>query len=455
MRWLIAAIVVFAIAWTFHAGLVVYAATTLGLLALANRWLAGEGLRHVSVERSIDCDEIDVGDTIEVTLRIRHSGFRPVVWLMMEDLLPEAALSQRPARLTIKGKRLRIRSLRPGAAQKMTYRITFQNRGVYPVGPLVLESGDLFGFYRRYKVVAPPKYVTVLPKVAALAGYELASRRPIGDIRLSHRLYEDPTRIAGVRPYEPNDPMNRIHWKASARTGRLHTKVIEPSCLAGSTLVVDHDIAGYPPRGEPYRTELMATTVASIAQAVLQIHQPVGMWSNGVDGAAKWTSEMMSRLRHTDNVTLDEEQFRLAEEARRTVDAAKKITNGDILGVTTGRGWERLAMIRQLLARLEPSDDRPFADFLLEIANRLPRDATVLALTPRITDETALALGTLRRQGYAVAVIIVLPAQDTVEEMLGRLAAQRVRDVRVLSHVSELSEVCQMRLMPSIIPLGV
>ena len=39
----------------------------------------------------------------------------------------------------------------------------------------------------------------VYPKVVPLSGYDIASRRPIGEIRMTHRLFEDPTRIAGVR----------------------------------------------------------------------------------------------------------------------------------------------------------------------------------------------------------------------------------------------------------------
>jgi hypothetical protein len=55
----------------------------------------------------------------------------------------------------------------------------------------------------------------------ALEGYNLSSRRPIGEIRLAHRLFEDPTRMAGVRPYQQGDPLNRIHWRATARTGAI------------------------------------------------------------------------------------------------------------------------------------------------------------------------------------------------------------------------------------------
>lgn len=454
MWWLIVAIVLFATAWALQAGLIVYAAITLALMVIFNRWLAGDGLQHIRAERDIESSELNVGDSIEVTVRIHHDGRRPLVWLLMEDLLPEAALKQRPPRVVVKGRRMRVRSLRPGATAKLSYRITFQQRGVYPIGPMVLETGDLFGFFRRYKVVAPPKLVTVLPKIAPLIGYEIASRRPIGDIRMAHRLYEDPTRIAGVRVYEPNDPLNRIHWKATARTGRLHTKVIEPSCLAGTTLLIDHYAPAYPERGEPYRSELMATTAASLAHAVLLLHQPVGIWSNGVDGAAKWDLETMAHLRRADHVTLDEEQFRLAVEARQSANEQRADAIGSFLGVATRRGWDQLPAIRQLLARLEPSDSRPFADFLLEVAPRLPRDTTALVLTPHVDERSALALGSLRRQGFAVAVILVLPTQEGTEAMLGRLVAEGIRDVRVLNSEAELPEVCQMRSLPSVIPLG-
>ena len=45
--------------------------------------------------------------------------------------------------------------------------------------------------------------------------------RPIGDVRMTHKLFEDPTRIAGVREYQYGDPLSRVHWKATARHGRM------------------------------------------------------------------------------------------------------------------------------------------------------------------------------------------------------------------------------------------
>ncbi len=120
----------------------------------------------------------------------------------------------------------------------------------------MVETGDLFGLHRRYRVLTSPHFLLVYPDVVPLEGYELASRRPIGEIHLSHRLYEDPTRIAGVRRYELGDPLNRIHWRATARTGQLHCKLYEPSCVAGATLLLDFHTRRVQParRAVPFRT---------------------------------------------------------------------------------------------------------------------------------------------------------------------------------------------------------
>ena len=118
-------------------------------------------------------------------------------------------------------------------------------RGYYQIGPLVLETGDLFGLHRRYRVATEPHFLLVCPQVLPLAGYDIASRRPIGEVRMTYRLFEDPTRIAGVRGYEPGDPLNRVHWRATARTGMLHSKVYEPSTVAGATLLLDFHTAAH------------------------------------------------------------------------------------------------------------------------------------------------------------------------------------------------------------------
>ena len=62
--------------------------------------------------------------------------------------------------------------------------------------------------------------------IAALRASTASLGSVVSAAQLVHRLYEDPTRISGVRPYEAGDPLNRVHWRATARTGALHSKRI-------------------------------------------------------------------------------------------------------------------------------------------------------------------------------------------------------------------------------------
>ena len=181
-------------------------------------------------------------------------------------MLPRGAIVSRPPRIVVKGHRLAVAMLGPHGRKTLNYQLHFAMRGYYQVGPLVLETGDLFGLHRRFRIVTEPVYIMVYPKVVPLPGYDLASRRPIGEIRLTHRLFEDPTRIAGVRYYQPGDPLNRVTGRATARTGVLHSKVYDASTIAGATIVLDFHRDSYPARNEPGRSELAVTTARGAGQ---------------------------------------------------------------------------------------------------------------------------------------------------------------------------------------------
>jgi uncharacterized protein (DUF58 family) len=295
----------------------------------------------------------------------------------------------------------------------------------------VLESGDLFGLHRRFRVVADPRFVLVYPRIVTLLGYDLASRRPIGDVRMSHRLYEDPTRIAGVRPYQQGDPLNRIHWRATARTGTLHSKVHEPSTLSGITVLLDFHQAGYHDRGEPFRSELAVTGAISLVHAVYLLGQQVGLVTNARDAAERIRTEGWEK---------DPRSRRQASQTAEEVSDSERLAP---LVVETRRGVEQLQRIREVLARAELTDGLSFAQLVVETAHRLPRDATAVAVLPAVSVETAIALGNLRRRGMAVAVVLVTMEETGLEQAYARLIPEGIRELRHLSSEAELPELCR------------
>ncbi len=445
MKWFVAILVVLLAALVLESGLLAYAMYVLLGLLILSRLLARNWINHLQATRalrrkrsaqgnlatdpSVDM-EVEIGEKVRVRVVLRNRGWLPVPWVLVEDLLPTVALSKRFQRLKVKGKRLQILMLRGGGEGTLSYEVECLKRGYYQIGPLMMESGDLFGLHRRHRVETEPLFVLVLPPVVPLAGYDLASRRPIGDVRMTHRLYEDPTRIAGVRSYQPGDPQNRVHWRATARTGQLHSKVYEPSTLTGATILLDFHQEGYTQRGEPFRSELAITTVASLANAICEMGQQVGFVTNARDAADRirtsgWQHEQANRVTARASSEMQEKSDRLAP-----------------LIVPTRRGVEQLHHIREVLARAELTDGLPFAQLLEEVVARLPRDATVIAVFSDVTVETALALGNLRRQGFAVTAVLIIFEDRQLERGMGRLWAEGIRDVRHLPNEAGLPELC-------------
>lgn len=434
MRWLLGAIALLALGLVFRLGLLVYAMYALLALLLVSRLLAREWIENLTATR--DCSRLsaNIGDKVAVIVDIRNEGRLPVPWTIMEDSVPKEALLQRPPRIQLSGKRAGITHI-PGNGQKsLLYQVEFLMLGYYQLGPLLLENGDLFGLHRRYRILTEPHYVLVYPKVVPLIGYDLMSRRPIGEVRIAHRLFEDPTRISGVRAYQQGDPLNRIHWKATARTGELHSKTYEPSSVAGATVLLDFHRDVYPDRGEPHRSDLAVTAAASFANAIYQMGQQIGLISNGRDAADRIRQE---GHRH---------EFRTREDAREDAGMSAESDRLAPVVVETRRGEEQLTRILETLARLELTDGLTFSQLAMETASRMPRDATVVAVIPDVPLETAIALGNLRRRGFAVAAVLVMFDDEDFATCLGRLLAEGV-DARRIEDEAGISALCSAQLV--------
>jgi uncharacterized protein (DUF58 family) len=434
MKWWLGAGLMLLAALILESGLLAYAMYVLLAVMLISRVLARSWVKNVHATREFLEPTAEIGESMRVLVRVKNSGFLPVPWILLEDLLPRPALVQRPPRLKVRGNRIQLKLLWPGAEVNVKYHLDCQMRGYHQVGPLLLESGDLFGLHRRYRIDAEPNYLLVYPRVVGLQGYDLASRRPIGDVQLVHRLFEDPTRNAGVRTYQPGDPLNRVHWGATARTGVLHSKIYEPSTLAGATLVLDFHRKSYPKRGEPHRSELAVTTAVSLANAVFELGQQVGLVTNGRDAAERIRVEGWDK------------EYRTRTGAKRQTEMLKESDRLQPIVVETRRGADQFHRIRETLARLELADGLTCAELLVESSSRLPRDATIVCVMAEALEETAIALGNLRRSGFAVSVILIWPEDATLEQSYGRLLAEGVRDVRILKSEAELPELCQQQV---------
>jgi uncharacterized protein (DUF58 family) len=404
MKWILGTIALLLMGLFLKLSLLVYAMYVLLGILLLSRFFTRAWTEKITVCRLCTGEKFEIGESIEVTVEVENRGSLSIPWLIMEDSLPQDALMQMPHRIKVEGGRMELTRLAPGEVESLNYEVTFLMRGYYQLGPMVLETGDVFGLHRRFRVAGEPHFALVRPKVLPLQGYNLASRRPLGEIRVVHRLFEDPTRLAGVRPYQQGDPLNRIHWRATARTGQLHSRIYETSRVAGATFLLDFHAHSFQGAGGATSAELAIITVASLANAVFLMGQQIGLISNGRDAADRiraegWRGEFITRA-----------------EAQRRADDPLANDRLRPVRVETRKGNEKLGEILETLARLEYTDGLDFAEMIVAASSRIPRDATVVPIMRRVTPQMALALGGLVQRGFLVTAVVVAFEREAIPE---------------------------------------
>ncbi len=397
MKWILGIVVLLVLGLVFHLNLLVYAMYVLGGVLLLGRFLARAWTENLVANRLPVAEVCEIGDSIHIAVELENRGRLTVPWVLLEDSNPNAAPSQERRRLEVDGPWMALTRLAPGETETVfEYDVKFLQRGYYQFGPVLVETGDVFGLHRRYRLLGEPQFVLVLPKVLPLQGYNLASRRPIGEIRVAHRLFEDPTRLAGVRLFQQGDPLNRVHWRATARTGQLHSRVYENSRVAGATLLLDFHERSYSGPMGASSSELAIMAVAALANAVSLQGQQIGLVTNGRDAADRIREEGWQG------------EFRNRTLARRQAAAIAENTRMRPVVVPTRKSSENFLLILETLACLEPTNGLEFSRLVREAAMQIPRDATVVVVLSHVTLEMAQALGELVRRGFLVTVIVVV-----------------------------------------------
>ena len=419
-----------------HLNLLVYAMYVLGGTLALGRFLARSWAENLTARRSTVEGVREIGESVQISVTLENRGRLSIPWILLEDSIPQSEKNSPHRRLEIDGPWVALTRLSPGETEMVfDYEVKFLQRGYYQFGPLLVETGDIFGLHRRYRLLTEPQFVLVLPKVLPLSGYNLASRRPMGEIRVAHRLFEDPTRLAGVRSFQRGDPLNRIHWRATARTGELHSRVYENSRVAGATLLLDFHTQSFPGPGAFNLAELAIMTVAALANAISLQSQQIGLVTNGRDAADRvreegWRGEFLNRSLAQTQAAIVAENTRL----RPVV-------------VPTRKSSDNFLQILETLARLEMTDGLEFSALISDVSVQLPRDATVVTVLCHVTPELAQSLGELVRRGFLVTAIVVtfndhvLPDWARPPEWANILLAQGI-NFHLVNSEESLANLC-------------
>ena len=259
----VAAIFIAFVGVIFHVDQMYLMAAALFLLPRAS-WLVGRVLRDglTGVRRSPTL--CGVGETIPVTLTLTNTGRLPKLYLRAGDRLPR--------RLHLAGERPPlILQLRPGESREVTYSLEAERRGVYQVGPTLVETTDPLGFYGFVQRVGGQSELAVYPTPLPLRRVFLEeSAAPGWRGQEAAQVRGSGTDFHGVREYQAGDELRHVHWRTTARTGVLSVAEYAQGASRDAVIALDLSRAAFEGAGADDTLEMAVTLAVSLCDFLLR-----------------------------------------------------------------------------------------------------------------------------------------------------------------------------------------
>lgn len=263
----------------------VFGAFLLGIVLLSKA-LSFLSLGEITYRRRFSSNTLMTGDSVEVTITVENGKPLPVP-LICDDEIP-GSFEVGPARSSAdrQGGPSNLRNQYfLGGFETVSRKFTLNcpERGIYTVGPARLQSGDPFGLYPASRTVDEKDWLTVYPRVVPVEDPPHGTFYPFGTTRAASWIYQDPSMLKMVREYAVGDSRRHVDWKATARSGKLQTRVFDAAF--GNRVVICLDVATSraPWEGVDHEVfESLLVAAASCAYHFAVREFSVGLTSNGV-----------------------------------------------------------------------------------------------------------------------------------------------------------------------------
>ena len=357
-------------------GLTLLGLLLLTVLPIARLW-NHYALKRILYMRKLEPRRAFIGEEVDLALTIENRKVLPLGWMEVEDEWPkDLDLTQEDSedlhpsssgRMILKNGF----SLRWYERVRLHYTILCKQRGFYPLGPVRMTSGDIFGIFKSQYVFPGIDWLIIYPKVLPIEELGLPPKNPFGETKADERMFEDPSRVIGVRDHFPEDGFRHIHWKATARKQELQSKVYEPT--TSFTLTVFLNVATldrYWMGTIPELLERCISVSASVCSYAVNKRYLTGIIANG-------------SVPHSDQP----------------------------IKVLPGRSPQQLTRILEALAAVTPVATMSIAQQLARESPRLPWGATLVVVTAVVTEELSTTLLRLHDAGRRLVLISLAKEQ--------------------------------------------
>ncbi|MDP2744242.1 MAG: DUF58 domain-containing protein, partial [Dehalococcoidia bacterium] len=154
-------------------------------------------------------------------------------------------------------------------------------RGYFTLGPFEVTSEDPFGIFRQTRTCGTPEHILVYPASVELPGFQLFPFHEQGPKLSSQATHRITPNAAWVRDYSPGDSLSRIHWRSTARVGKLMVKEFDPDLSDEVWIALDLNRGTPTGAGKESALEYGITIAASLARKYLEAGTRLGLLAYG------------------------------------------------------------------------------------------------------------------------------------------------------------------------------
>ncbi|QAY72129.1 DUF58 domain-containing protein [Agromyces protaetiae] len=206
------------------------AAVAVALLVVCVPFLLGT--HDYALGLAIDRDRVVAGTEVGARLDLANSGRRTALPGVV-DIPVGAGLVE-----------VHVPLLRPGAQHGQQLAIGAERRGVIDIGPMTISRGDPIGILRREQRWPEVRRIHVHPVTVAIPPTSAGLVRDLEGAPTGTLVVDDLS-FHGVREYLRGDSQRHVHWKATARTGKMMVRQYEESRHARIAVLLDVDRAEF------------------------------------------------------------------------------------------------------------------------------------------------------------------------------------------------------------------
>jgi len=230
------------------------------------RW----SLHRLSVDTTQPPERLKVGDTFQREVIISNPGKLSRLWLKVEDS-----------------------TNLPGHQDTAIINITRQSsycwqanfkcrkRGRYHLGPVTLIAADPLEIFSSTRTLGKEQEITVYPATIDLPLLDFASFSGSGRRSGYQSIKGISSHASSVREFTSGDSLHHIHWRSTARMGKLMVKTFDadrsynPPKVAW--ILLDMNEKAHFGRGEEASEDYTITIAASLVKKCLQSGRQVGI----------------------------------------------------------------------------------------------------------------------------------------------------------------------------------